>query len=79
MKYNGNRAEIWVAVKVERGFISDAKVYESFDSAKQTERRWRSRSNRDYDEIAVIKSNIILCRSNRKRCLETRQRAKRRD
>jgi hypothetical protein len=59
MKHKSNRKQIWVAVKVERGFISDAKAYESFDSAKQAERRWRSSLNPDYDESTVISSPLI--------------------
>lgn len=67
MKHKSNRKQIWVAVKVERGFISDARAYESFDSAKRAERRWQSSSNPDYDETAVIKSNFVACRSRKKR------------
>jgi hypothetical protein len=62
MRKKSSRKQIWVAVKVERGFICDARVYESARSAKQTERRWRSRINPDYDETAVIKSSFIACR-----------------
>ena len=65
MRQNSNHKQIWVAVKVERGFICDARVYESFRSAKQTERRWRSRINPDYDETAVIKSSFIACLPNK--------------
>jgi hypothetical protein len=59
MKHKNYRKQIWVAVKVERGYICDAKVYESFESAKRTEQRWQSRINPDYDETAVIKSRLI--------------------
>lgn len=58
MKYKNYRKQIWVAVKVERGFICDAKAYESFKSAKRMEQRWRSRINPDYDETAVIESQL---------------------
>jgi len=74
MKQKSDRKKIWVAVKVERGFICDARAYESFSSAKQTEGRWRSRINPDYDETAVIKSSFIVCRTNKKRRLQARQR-----
>ena len=59
MKHENHRKQIWVAVKVERGYICDARVYESFKSAKRTERRWQSRTNPDYDETAVIESRLI--------------------
>lgn len=65
MIHNRKLKQIWVAIKVERGFISDAKVYESFNSAKRTELRWRSRCNPDYDETAVIKTSFAACRSSR--------------
>ena len=58
MKHKNYRKQIWVAVKVERGYICDAKAYESFKSAKRTEQRWRSRINPDYDETAVIESQL---------------------
>jgi transposase len=56
MKQKRNRKKLWVAVKVERGFISQAKVYESFDAAQRTVRKWRSRLNPDYDEADVLKA-----------------------
>lgn len=60
---DGNpRKELWVAVKVERGFISEAKVFESEQAARQAERKWRARLNPDYDEAAVLKSRLIPCR-----------------
>jgi len=66
MKNRSNHKQIWVAVKVWRGYISDARVYESFSSAKQTERRWRSRINPDYDETAVLKSKLVTFRTSKK-------------
>jgi len=51
--------ELWVAVKVERGFICAAKVFESEQAAKQTELKWRARLNPDYDEAAVVKTRLI--------------------
>jgi len=54
MKQKRNHKKLWVAVKVERGFISKAKVYESFDAAQRTVRRWRSCLNPDYDEAEVL-------------------------
>lgn len=56
MKQKINLKKLWVAVKVERGFICKAKVFESANLAKRAERRWRSRLNPDYDETAVLKA-----------------------
>src|SRR6266498_782371 len=50
--------QVWVAVKVERGFISDAKVFESLSAAMRTERKWRARLNPDYDEAAVVSRRL---------------------
>ena len=64
MKKRGRTAErkLWVAVRVERGFVSDAKVFESIDVARRVERRWRARSNPDYDETAVVESKFVRLR-----------------
>ena len=61
MKRNNtnDHKQLWVAVKVKRGFVCEAKVFESAAAAKQTERRWRASLNPDYDEAAVIKSRFI--------------------
>jgi len=56
MKQKNRIKKLWVAVKVERGFICKAKIFDSLDSAERTERRWRSRLNPDYDETAVLKA-----------------------
>jgi hypothetical protein len=50
--------KLWVTVKVERGFISEAKVFQLLSAAKRTERSWRSRINPDYDEVAVLGSRL---------------------
>ena len=52
------RQALWVAVKVERGFICAAKVFESLEKAEQVERKWRARFNPDYDEVAVVKTRL---------------------
>lgn len=57
------RGELWVAVKVERGFIAEAQVFESEQAAEQTGRKWRARLNPDYDEAAVLKRRLIPCRA----------------
>lgn len=49
---------IWVAVKVERGFISHVKAYRSEKSARQQEILWRNRINPDYDETDVQRVKI---------------------
>ena len=59
MKHQKTTKPLWVAVKVERGYICEAKIYESFDAAKRTEQRWRSRLNPDYDEAVVLKGRIV--------------------
>jgi hypothetical protein len=56
MKQKRKLKKFWVAVKVERGFICKAKVFDSIDLARQTEHRWRSHINPDYDETAVLES-----------------------
>jgi hypothetical protein len=57
MKQKTVSKKLWVAVKVQRGFICKAKVYESFGSARTIVRRWQSRLNPDYDEAAVIEAS----------------------
>lgn len=47
---------VWVAVKVVRGYISDAKLFTSSASAYKTVRRWRKTLNPDYDEADVVES-----------------------
>ena len=49
---------IWVAVKVERGYVSEARLFESLDAAQRTEKRWRARLNPDYDEAAIVKGRL---------------------
>lgn len=48
--------KVWVAVKVVRGYISDAKLFTSSASAYKTVRRWRKCLNPDYDEADVVQS-----------------------
>ena len=59
--------QVWVAVKVERGFISEARVFESLAAANRIEQHWRASLNPDYDEAAVVKSQFIPCRANKLR------------
>ena len=48
-----DKQKVWVAVRVERGFIADIRAYRDPALARRTERRWRSRMNPDYDEAAL--------------------------
>ena len=50
---------LWVAVKVERGFVKEAKIFESIDAARRTERKWRANLNPDYDEAAVVEGQFV--------------------
>jgi hypothetical protein len=44
---------IWVAVRIERGFVAEVRAYGTRTAARRTERRWRRRINPDYDETAL--------------------------
>ncbi len=46
----------WVAIKVERGFIVEAKGYKRKFNANKQVREWRKNIfyNRDYDETEVL-------------------------
>ena len=44
---------IWVAVLVERGFVSEVRAYGDETSARRRERSWRQQMNPDYDETEV--------------------------
>jgi hypothetical protein len=59
--------QLWVAVRVERGFITQAEVYESKIAAKRKERVWRKKFNPDYDETAVIGASLIPHRTRNRR------------
>ena len=50
--------KIWVAVKVERGFISTVKAYKSKSLALNKEKSWRNKINPDYDETAIKQVKI---------------------
>jgi hypothetical protein len=45
---------IWIAVRCERGFITNAEVFLSRQAAEGCEAQWRSAANPDYDESAVF-------------------------
>jgi len=67
-KTKNDHKHLWVAVRVERGYVTEAKFFESVSMAKQTERRWRNCFNPDYDETAVISGSIIPSRKRKLRC-----------
>ncbi len=63
MKLKSNT--VWIAVRSERGFITDAVIFETEHAAKAREWRWRKCANPDYDESAVLQRTIKL-RLNRR-------------
>jgi hypothetical protein len=46
---------VWIAIRSQRGFITDGAVFETEHAAQVREKRWRSSANRDYDESAVLR------------------------
>jgi hypothetical protein len=54
---NGNK-KIWVAVRVQRGFVSDIRAYCDPVAARRTERSWRRRMNPDYDDTGL--SSVVV-------------------
>jgi hypothetical protein len=66
---NGER--IWVAVLVERGFVSEVEAYRDEASARRREQSWRRGINPDYDETGlcdvVINESRVKHRSRRSR------------
>ena len=58
MKTNKGYTPLWVAVRVIRGYVHEARIFESKEAAQRTEQRWRSRLNPDYDEAAVVKARL---------------------
>jgi len=49
---------VWVAIRSQRGFITDAAVFETEHAAQVREKRWRSSANRDYDESVVLQRTV---------------------
>ncbi len=54
MKREKVKVPRWVAVKVERGFPTEAVGFSRRSSAEKLERRWRKNLNFDYDETEVL-------------------------
>lgn len=48
------KRQIWVAVRVERGFPVEAQGFRKRSSAIRMENTWRSKMNPDYDETDVL-------------------------
>ena len=46
--------QIWVAVRIERGFPVEAKGYHNRELAEEQEFLWRKTMNPDYDETEVL-------------------------
>ncbi len=51
---------VWIAIRSQRGFITDAAVFESEHGAQLRERQWRKSANPDYDESAVLQRTVKL-------------------
>jgi hypothetical protein len=58
MKKRRSRNSTWVAVKVVRGYVAEARIFKSLTRAERTRRGWQSRLNPDYDESAVVRAAI---------------------
>jgi len=58
MKPRRTHKPLWVAVKVERGYVFEARLFKSLEAAQKTERRWRCRLDPDYDEAAVVRARL---------------------
>lgn len=62
---------IWVAVLVERGFVSEIEAYRDEASARRREQSWRRQMNPDYDETGlcdvIVNESQMKPRSNRLR------------
>ena len=51
---------IWIAIRSQRGFITDAATFESEHAAQVRERRWRAGANRDYDDSVVLRRSVRI-------------------
>jgi hypothetical protein len=73
MKTRKTYEPLWVAVKVERGYLSRASLFDTRSQAQTTVRRWHKRLNPDYDEAAVIQGRISasVCRALLRRLVST--------
>jgi hypothetical protein len=55
---------IWLAVLVERGFVSEIEAYRDEASARRRERSWRRQMNPDYDETGLC--DVVINESQMK-------------
>lgn len=64
-----NRPEkkVWVAVRIQRGFVSDIRAFEEREFALRQERRWRRVMNPDYDETGIGKVKIVSAKTSTRR------------
>lgn len=46
--------KIWVAVRIQRGLVSDVRAFSYESAARQREALWRRKMNPDYDETAIL-------------------------
>ena len=53
MKQKAKR-QLWIAVRVERGFPVEVRGFRKMSSAIRMESIWRSSMNSDYDETEVL-------------------------
>jgi len=51
-------APVWVAVKIERGYVSEARLCGTRSSADRVAQKWRRRLNPDYDEADVVQCQL---------------------
>lgn len=56
---NARDNRIWVAVRVQRGFVSDVRAYGDEKRARQQENLWRRQMNLDYDETCVSRVRLV--------------------
>ncbi len=53
-----SRRSVWVAVRVERGFVEEARLFATEREAAKVASKWRAVSNPDYDEVGVIRTTL---------------------
>jgi len=50
---------LWAAVRIERGFPAELKIFYTEKAALKQERMWRKQSNPDYDETGIFQIDKI--------------------
>jgi len=56
--------KIWVAVHVQRGFVSDIRAFREKEPARRQERSWRRQMNPDYDETGIAEVCVRTARTS---------------